>query len=248
MVRGVNRDAIFLDDEDHRAFLDVLGTVKGLSGCAILAYCLMHNHAHLVLRTDGETIGQTMKRIGVRYAGWFNRKHQRVGHLFQDRFRSRPVEDDAYFITLVRYVWNNPVRAGLCVTPSDYLWNSCAPARPHGLVDDSELDTLLPSMARPELLAPIPEPIDGTRQRGRPITHSSAEVSLMLAAACGAHSPEEFRCLDSNRQSRAVGELRTWSVSYAAIASATGLSRTTVQRVQARATAERTSPSQLGRK
>lgn len=116
MLRGVNRDAIFLDDEDCSRFLHSLGQAKDASGCSVLAYCLMSNHAHLVLRTGDEPIGAVVKRLGVRYAGWFNRKYGRIGHLFQDRFRSLPVEDDAYFVTLLRYVWNNPLRPGSSIS------------------------------------------------------------------------------------------------------------------------------------
>ncbi len=79
---------------------------------------------HLVLRTGDEPIGTVVKRLGVRYAGWFNRKYGRVGHLFQDRFASVPVEDDAYFLTLLRYVWNNPVEAGLATRADEYRWSS----------------------------------------------------------------------------------------------------------------------------
>jgi len=237
MVRGVNRDAIFLDDDDHHVFLDVLGTVKTLSRCAVLAYCLMPNHAHLMLRTDGEPIGPTMKRLGVRYAGWFNRKHDRVGHLFQDRFRSRPVDDDPYLVTLVRYIWNNPVQAGLAVEPSDYPWNSCAPGRPLGLVDDSDLEGMLPSLTRGELVMAQWEPVEDTRPTGRRAGHSADDVARLLEVTCGARTPTEFQRLDRTEQSRAIAGLRTWSVAYSAIAAATGLSRTSVQRIQARVTA-----------
>ena len=68
----------------------------------MLAYCLMTNHVHLVVRTTCEPLAIVMKRLGVRYAGWFNRKYGRVGHLFQDRFRSRRVDTDEYLLTLLR--------------------------------------------------------------------------------------------------------------------------------------------------
>ncbi len=95
MLRGVNRDAVFLEDEDREWFLHALAATKEASGSVVLAYCLMSNHVHLILRTPGEAIGKVLQRLGVRYAGWFNRKYGRVGHLFQDRFMSLPVEDDA---------------------------------------------------------------------------------------------------------------------------------------------------------
>lgn len=88
MLRGVNRDPIFLDDEDRTYFLRALKTVRDASGCRVLAYCLMDNHVHLVLRTGAEPLGAVVKRLGVRYVARFNRRYDRVGHLFQDRFKS----------------------------------------------------------------------------------------------------------------------------------------------------------------
>lgn len=237
MFRGVNRDSIFLDIEDHVRFLDALGLVKKTSGCAVLAYCLMPNHAHVVLRTDGEPIGQSMKRLGVRYAGWFNRKYGRVGHVFQDRFRSVPVEDDAYFITLIRYVWNNPVRGGMVAEPTQYPWNSCAADQPPGLVDSSHLDDLLPSLAGRDLSAALPSDSQECRTSGPKRGHTEAEVARLLEAVSGVRTTAEFGELVAASKKRAISDLRTRSVSYAAIAVATGLSRASVQRLHARGTA-----------
>ena len=82
MLRGVNRDAIFLEDADRERFLRALTLTREASGCRVLAYCLMTNHVHLVLRTGDEPLGAAVKRLCVRYAGWFNHKYGRVGHLF----------------------------------------------------------------------------------------------------------------------------------------------------------------------
>lgn len=75
MVRGVNHDAIFLEDEDRERFLVALARTKEASGCRVLVYCLMSNHVHLLLRIGPEPISAVMKRLGVRYAGWFNHKY-----------------------------------------------------------------------------------------------------------------------------------------------------------------------------
>ncbi|MFT3861348.1 transposase [Micropruina sp.] len=124
MLRGVNRDVIFLEHDDYEGFLNALADTRAASGCKVLAYCLMPNHVHLVLRPAVESLSEVMKRLGVRYAGRFNRKYGRTGHVFQDRFRSLPVEDDAYLVTLLRYMWNNPVRAGLVDRMDEYRWSS----------------------------------------------------------------------------------------------------------------------------
>ena len=85
-------------------------------------YCLMDNHVHLLLKTGSESLSHLMKRIGVRYAAYFKWKYHRTGHLFQDRFRSEPVEDDSYLLAVYRYIVLNPVKAGLCEKPGAYPW------------------------------------------------------------------------------------------------------------------------------
>ena len=84
----------------------------------------MGNHFHLFMRFSSETIGQVFKRIGSKYVYWYNIKYLRKGHLFQDRFNSEPVEDDSYFLTVIRYIHQNPVKAGLCKKLEDYRYSS----------------------------------------------------------------------------------------------------------------------------
>lgn len=234
MLRGVNRDAIFLEEEDGARFLHALARTKELSGCQVLAYCLMPNHVHLVLRTVEEPISTVMKRLGVRYAGWFNRKYGRVGHVFQDRFRSEPVEDDAYLVSLIRYVWENPVEAGLARRAEEYRWSSRRLLGRSSLVDDVELRRLMPPGALSHLTSvPVPSLLDeAPAAPGRPSGHSEDEVTVLLEYASGASSAEEFRNLSRSAQVRAIRELRTRSVSYAQIAVATGLSVSRVRRAQ----------------
>lgn len=133
MLRGVNRQEIFFDDEDRIKFIQILTqqlSPKDDLGfplparCVIYAYCLMPNHVHLLIRESSEMISETMKRIAQTYAQYFNWRHQRIGHLFQERFRSEPVNDMEYFITLIRYIHQNPIAGGLSKTAADYPWSS----------------------------------------------------------------------------------------------------------------------------
>lgn len=133
MLRGVNRQEIFKNDDDRIRFVQILTqqiSPKDDLGfplparCTIYAYCLMPNHVHLLIRESTETIGDTMKRIAQTYAHYFNWKYQRIGHLFQERFRSEPVNDMAYFITLLRYIHQNPIAGGLTRKVEDYCWSS----------------------------------------------------------------------------------------------------------------------------
>ena len=124
MSRGNARQEVFLHDDDRRQFLKLLAGALRRFGVRCDAYCLMPNHFHLVLRIGESTLGRTMQQLNSAYAGWFNRRHQRVGHLFQGRFKAPMIEDGSYFHRAVRYVVQNPVRAGLCARCGDWEWSS----------------------------------------------------------------------------------------------------------------------------
>ena len=124
ILRGINRQAIFSDEEDNEEFLKIMADCKKLSGYKLFGYCLMGNHVHLLIKEEREELGQIIKRIGSRYVYWYNWKYKRSGHLFQDRFKSEVVESDAYFLTALRYIYQNPLKAGLSKTLEAYKWSS----------------------------------------------------------------------------------------------------------------------------
>ena len=124
MLRGINQQNIFEDDEDKDKFLDVLRECKVISGYQVYGYCLMGNHIHLLIKFESEQPELVFKRIGGRYVYWYNMKYKRIGHLFQDRFKSEPVNDEAYLLTVLRYIHQNPVKAGLCKSVENYKYSS----------------------------------------------------------------------------------------------------------------------------
>ena len=92
MLRGINRQSIFEDDEDNEKFLQTIKDCKDVSEFELYGYCLMGNHVHLLLKEGKESLELVFKRIGARYVFWYNWKYRRCGHLFQDRFKSEAVE------------------------------------------------------------------------------------------------------------------------------------------------------------
>jgi len=124
MVRGIDRQLIFRCPSDFMKYRSVVKECKLLCGFELYAYCLMPNHVHFLIREGKEDIGKVMQRIGSRYAYWFNKKYERCGYLFQDRFKSETVDDHRYFSTLLRYIHRNPVVAGLSENAGDYRWSS----------------------------------------------------------------------------------------------------------------------------
>ncbi len=124
MLRTINRQDLFLDHEDRQRFIDTLIRFKAKSGYEIYGYCLMTNHIHLLMQAVEEDIAVVMKRINVSYVYWYNNKYERAGHLFQDRYKSEAVENDAYFMVVLRYIHQNPLKAGLASKLSEYFWSS----------------------------------------------------------------------------------------------------------------------------
>lgn len=124
MLRGINKQVIFEDEEDNLKFLETLKNYKAISGYKIFAYCLMSNHIHLLIKVEKEDLDKIIKRIGGSYVYWYNWKYKRSGHLFQDRFKSEPVEDESYFLTVIRYIHQNPIKAGYCENIDRYKFSS----------------------------------------------------------------------------------------------------------------------------
>lgn len=125
MVRGINRQDIFHDEEDYQKYLEILKRIIYENNAILLGYCLMGNHIHLLINEEKADISNIMKRIGTSYAYWYNWKYDRNGHVFQDRFKSENVENDAYLLTVIRYIHQNPVSASIVSIPEEYRWSSC---------------------------------------------------------------------------------------------------------------------------
>ncbi len=113
MVRGLERQSIFRDHRDQTVFLERLGTLAKSGAVSVYAWALLPKHAHLLLRTGSRPLSRSMRSLLTGYAGAFNRRHCRVGHLFPNRYKSILVEEDPYLLELVRYVHLNPLRAGI---------------------------------------------------------------------------------------------------------------------------------------
>jgi REP element-mobilizing transposase RayT len=127
ITRGNARQDIFLDDDDRRQWLVGLDRIALRFDWRLLAYCLMPNHYHLCVATGGPTLVRGMRELNGVYAQAFNRRHARVGHLFQGRYKALVVDRDSYLRELARYIVLNPVRAGLCREPGEWRWSSYNP-------------------------------------------------------------------------------------------------------------------------
>ena len=123
MVRGNAKQNIFIDNQDKRKFIKTIIQNRNKGLLAIYAFCIMNNHAHLVVKELSESVSKFMKRITVSYAFYFNAKYDRVGHVFQDRFKSEAIKDDRHLLSTIKYVHNNPEKSGI-TSKYKYPWSS----------------------------------------------------------------------------------------------------------------------------
>jgi REP element-mobilizing transposase RayT len=112
-----------LNDGDYQAYIARLGRYRARFGMTVYAYCLMSNHVHLLVETSSEPLSRFMQRLQQSYTQYFNRKHRKVGHLFQGRYKAIICEKDEYLLTLIRYIHLNPIRAKLVHKPDDYPYS-----------------------------------------------------------------------------------------------------------------------------
>ncbi len=124
MARGNAREAIFVDDDDRQAFRDGLAHVCERFDWALWAYCLMGNHYHLLVETRRATLARGMREVNGVYTQGFNRRHGRVGHVLQGRYKAQLVDRDGYLLEVLRYIVLNPVRARIAATAADWRWGS----------------------------------------------------------------------------------------------------------------------------
>ena len=123
VTRGVAGSPIVMDDEDRRSFLALLRRTQARHSWRLHAFCLMTTHVHLVVETPKPNLSRGMQRLLSAHAQEFNRRWNRFGHLFADRFSARLIEDEEYFFEVCRYVFDNPVKAGVARSPSAWPWS-----------------------------------------------------------------------------------------------------------------------------
>ena len=198
MLRGVNRQQIFENDDDYLKFIFILHDMISPKDilkrplppkCAIFSYCLMPNHVHILLQEKDEKLSVTVKQIASRYAMYYNNRYGHFGHLFQDRFKSEPVNDDAYFLTLIRYIHQNPIAGYLCEKAEDYKWSSWreftnAPHRMSAICDTSTILSRIPlDELKEQIETPLPKAqqvLDFDRYRG--IAPDEAVIDFLKSA------------------------------------------------------------------
>ena len=233
MHRGINRQVIFEDDGDRHYFMTCLKYCKEQSGFRLHAFCLMPNHVHMLIEPAGEPLAMIYKRLGSKYVGWYNKKYHRVGHLFQDRFRSEPVNDERYFQTVLRYILQNPMKAGLEKCPGSYRWSSyLAYEKGRSLLTDTRY-ALEIFGSREKLLEFLAESNDDSvmdeAEHDWRLRDDSAKEIIRRITGC--LTITDFQGFDLAEQKEFARKLYMEGLSIRQIARMTGMSKSTVARV-----------------
>src|ERR671911_2275812 len=123
IVRGNYRQKTFLNARDYEAYLERLARYRKRFGVTVYAYCLMSNHVHLLVETGSQPLSRFMQGLQQSYTQYFNRKHKKVGHLFQGRYKAIVCDKDEYLLSLIRYIHQNPVRAKMVRRIDEYRYS-----------------------------------------------------------------------------------------------------------------------------
>lgn len=245
MIRGINHQKIFNDEEDYFQSIATLDRMRFRyddegapcgSNCTYYAYCLMSNHLHLLIREREESVGETIKRIAGSYVFYYNRKYGRDGHLFKDRFKSEPVNDMGYFTTLLRYIHQNPVKAKLVARVSDYAYSSWGEF--DGTVEPvfqiCDTTTVLKRIPFEELKEWVDEPLEDDvpcqemedTPRERP---SDDQVMLLIKEHTGVTNSTAFQQLQDGIKRDVLKFLKSKGASYRQLEWLTGVGRGLIQ-------------------
>lgn len=228
IVRGIGRQAIFEEGEDYEFYLSILRRFSRETGIAVCAYCLMENHAHLLVRDEKREAPVLMKKLGVSYSHYFNKKYERVGHLFQDRYMSEAIEDEAYLLTVFRYILNNPRKAGICAA-ADYEWSSYRLyASPATFVDTRPFQELLGDGARYADF--IAQGRDDACLDCDAALKSDAWARAVIQECLGTPNGTLLQSLDRKARNAALRRLKEKGLTVRQIERMTGISRNIVQR------------------
>ncbi len=221
VIRGINRENLFYDREDYERFSSTLFRFLQETEAEVAAFCLMSNHVHLLLYEKNNAHSQILKKVLVSYAAYYNQKYERVGHVFQDRFRSEPIDDGRHLLNVIRYIYQNPQKAGICNAaeypytqidtksiPSEYL---SSPEEWQEFLDISNDDSFLDYDSRKR--------------------YDDSEAMRIIESITGDSNPQRIQGVERTQRDLILRQLKDQGLSVRQIARLTGLNRNMVQRI-----------------
>lgn len=233
MLLGINQQTIFEDNEDYYKFIETLVNYKAVSGYKVFAYCLMSNHIHILLKVEKEDLDLIIKRIAGSYVYWYNWKYYRKGHLFQDRFKSEPIEDDLYFMTVLRYIHQNPVKAGIVKKIDSYNFSSYNDY----VNEESEIidfDFALSMMDKDKFIVFNNEKNDDVCLDidSKKLRLNDADAKKIIKTISNCDSVTDFQELSQEQRGKLIKKLKENGLSIRQISRLTGISKGIVEKFQ----------------
>ncbi len=229
IVRGNGKQIIFEDDMDRRYYLTLLRRYSQETGIVMLAYCLMENHVHFLIKDAAGNTPLFMKKLGVSYVYYYNHKYERVGHLFQDRYKSETVADDTYLLTVYRYILRNPQKAGIA-RAADYPWSSYGDyASGTGMTDPSLLRELIGSK---EAFTDFMSAEDDTEcMEADTLRRDDTWALSIIRRTLQLQSGTELQNMPRQKRDECIAKLRSAGLSVRQIERLTGINRGVIQKM-----------------
>lgn len=230
--KGNGGQTLFEDAQDYRAYLDFLSNKSADNGISVLAYCLMSNHVHLLLRDSDGRLSEMMHALTTSYAQHFNKRGGHIGHVFQQRFKSRAIEDDGYLLQALRYIHNNPAKAGVCPAP-EYYWSSYREYVGTPVVADTAM--ILELCGGPDGFAAFSAAADdgpaaysfGGRER-----MTDAHAASLAAEILDPLPVSELKSADKPLRNALLWDMRRAGISVRQIARMTGIGKNIIERAR----------------
>ena len=220
IVRGINRESLFYDEDDYKRFKTTIERYQKEIVFEIAAYCMMSNHVHLLLYVEDGSYAALLKKLLVSYAAYYNKKYSRVGPVFQDRFRSEPIDDERYLLTVARYIYRNPQKAGICLAknyPYTFIQRDGILS---GYFDTNE-----------ELTAFLETEIcDICLEFESTDEHADTKALELIKTITKETNPQAIQSLEKNQRDQILVKLKEQGLSVRQISRLTGVNRNIVQR------------------
>jgi putative transposase len=236
IMRGINRQILFEEEEDSVKFIQTIQRYREICEYKLYAYCLMGNHLHLLLMEGKDPLGTVMRRICSSYVIWYNKKYNRVGYLFQDRFKSEPIEDATYFLTVLRYIFQNPVKAGIVTKVEDHVWTNYSDYFEGSSKTDIDFVLSLFHTDRKKAISSFLEFINQENNdqcldvERRQIT--DAEAVKIIKKHCIVDHAIDIQKFDANKRNQCLKDLKkVYGLSIRQIERLTGISRGVIQKI-----------------
>lgn len=231
VARGTNRQDIFYDDQDRMVLLKYISVLRKEMDFSIIAYCFMSNHIHLVLYDKEKRFSKIMQRLFVKYVKYFNAKYDRVGHLFQDRFSSECIESERYLLTVVRYIHNNPVKAGIS-SAVGYRWSSMREyVFNERICSTGFVLSKFPSKTDFMDFSKVVYRSQSIELLGTPYL-SDEEAARIICGILNSNDPSSILQLRSDIRDAHIREMKRWGIGTSQISRVTGISKSIIRRIR----------------